>query len=189
MDMRLDFETIYQQFREPLKSFIAKRIQDEASAEDLVHDVFLRIHDRIDSLKEPDKLPSWIFQIARNSIIDSYRKKRIPIETSDDLSRLEQSELSASADINRVVRAMIEKLPAQDKEALLLSDFQGTKQEQIARQLGISLSGAKSRVQRARKKLKDLLLECCHFEFDRYGTVFDYYPKNCSKCCQNDSCK
>jgi RNA polymerase sigma-70 factor, ECF subfamily len=54
--------------------------------------------------------------------------------------------------------------------------------------LGISLSGAKSRVQRARKKLKELLLECCHFEFDRYGTVFDYHPKNCTKCCESETC-
>lgn len=189
MDIDLDFETIYQQFREPLKSFIAKRVHDEASAEDLVHDVFLRIHDRIDSLKEPDKLPAWIYQIARNSIIDSYRKKRITIETSDDLSQLEQSELSIPVDLNRIVRSMIEKLPTQDKEALILSDFHGIKHEQIARRLGISLSGAKSRVQRARKKLKDLLLECCHFEFDRYGTVYDYHPKNCNNCCEAQSKK
>ncbi len=189
MDRQLDFETIYQQFRGPLKSFIAKRIQDESLAEDLVHDVFIKIHNQIKSLNEPDKLPAWIYQIARNSIIDSYRKKRETIDITDPLLELEQDEIiQAPDDLNRVVQSMIEKLPEQDKEALLLSDFQGINQAEIARQLGISLSGAKSRIQRARKKLKDLLLECCHFEFDRYGTVFDYHPKNCTKCCPADSC-
>jgi RNA polymerase sigma-70 factor (ECF subfamily) len=189
MEMRLDFETVYEQFREPLKAFITKRIHNEAAAEDMVHDVFLKIHDRIESLKEPDNLPAWIYQIARNSIIDSYRKRKQIID-SPDLSKLEQNEvIETPEDLNRVVRSMVEKLPLQDKEALLLSDFQGLKQAEIAHRLGISLSGAKSRIQRARKKLKDLLLECCHFEFDRYGTVFDYHPRNCTKCCESDTCK
>lgn len=189
MDRQLDFEAIYQQFRGPLKSFIAKRIQNEASAEDLVHDVFLKIHDQIKSLKDQDKLPAWIYQIARNSIIDSYRKKQQIVDIADQILELEQSEIiQAPEDLNRVVQSMIEKLSPQDKEALILSDFQGINQAEIARRLGISLSGAKSRVQRARKKLKELLLECCHFEFDRYGTVFNYHPKNCTKCCESETC-
>jgi RNA polymerase sigma-70 factor, ECF subfamily len=187
--MQLKFETIYEQFREPLKAFIAKRIGNQADAEDMVHDVFLRIHDRIETLREPDKLLAWIYQIARNSIIDSYRKNH-QIVNSDDLLEIEQHEaINGPEDLSRVVQSMVEKLPPQDKEALLLSDFQGMKQAEIAQHLGISLSGAKSRVQRARKKLKGLLLECCHFEFDRYGTVFDYHPRNCTKCCESDSCK
>jgi RNA polymerase sigma-70 factor (ECF subfamily) len=190
MDRQLDFEAIYQQFRGPLKSFIAKRIQDETSAEDLVHDVFLKIHDQIKSLKDQDKLPAWIYQIARNSIIDSYRKKQQMVDITDPILELEQSEMvQTPEDLNRVVQSMIEKLSPQDKEAHILSDFQGINQAEIARRLGISLSGAKSRVQRARKKLKELLLECCHFEFDRYGTVFDYRPKNCTKCCESETCR
>lgn len=187
--MQLKFETIYEQFRKPLTAFIAKRITNQANTEDIVHDVFLKIHDRIETLKEPDKLPAWIYQIARNSIIDSYRKNH-QIVNSADLLEIEQPEsISAPEDLSRVVQSMIEKLPPQDKEALLLSDFQGMKQAEMAQLLGISLSGAKSRVQRARKKLKELLLECCHFEFDRYGTVFDYHPRNCTKCCETDTCK
>jgi RNA polymerase sigma-70 factor (ECF subfamily) len=186
----MDFEKIYQKFREPLKHFIAKRIRDEDSAEDLVHDVFLRIHDRIDSLKEPDKLPSWIYTIARNSIIDSYRKRKPTVNGSDFLLDLEQNEPEeVPEDLNRVVQSMMDKLPPLDKEALILSEFQGLKQSEVARRLGISLSGAKSRIQRARKKLKDLLLECCHFEFDRYGTVFNYLPKKCIRCCENEPCQ
>jgi RNA polymerase sigma-70 factor, ECF subfamily len=189
METPLDFEAVYKQFREPLKAFITKRIHNEASAEDMVHDVFLKIHDRIESLKEPDKLPAWIYQIARNSVIDSYRKRQQTLDSSE-LPELEQSEvIQTPEDLNRVVQSMVEKLPSQDKEALLLSDFQGLKQAEIAERLGISLSGAKSRIQRARKKLKDLLLECCHFEFDRYGTVFDYHPRNCTKCCESDTCR
>jgi RNA polymerase sigma-70 factor (ECF subfamily) len=190
MNSTADFERIYQDFREPLKAFIARRVSDPAFTEDLLHDVFLRIHNQIGTLNEPDKLPAWIYQIARNSIIDSYRKKRETVNASDDLVAFEHKEVNdASLDLVRVVRSMVEKLPVQYKEALLLADFQGMKQAELARRLKISLSGAKSRVQRARKLLKGLLLECCHFEFDRYGTVFDYYPKKCVRCCSDESCK
>ena len=156
----------------------------------MVHDVFLKIHDRIESLKEPEKLPAWIYQIARNSIVDSCPQKKTIGRLRFDLSELEQKEaFEMPQDLNRVVQSMVEKLPSPDKEVLMLADFQGIKQAEIAQRLGISLSGAKSRVQRARKKLKELLLECCHFEFDRYGTVFDYHPKNCTKCCETDTCR
>ena len=75
------------------------------------------------------------------------------------------------------------QLPGPYRQALILTEYQGLTQKQLAERMGLSLSGAKSRVQRARKMLKELLLECCHFEFDRYGTVFDYRPRNCKRCC------
>lgn len=188
-----DIEKIYTEFRDPLKAFISKRVPDRFSAEDLLHDVFLRIHNQIGSLKEREKLAPWIYRIARNAIIDSFRKRREFVEPSDDLISSDQSGISDIGEkLAPVVRAMVDKLPDKYREALLLADFKGIKQAEVAERLKISVSAAKSRVQRARGMLKDLLLQCCHFEFDRYGTVFDYYPKNCSNCCEgsdkNQSC-
>ena len=79
---------------------------------------------------------------------------------------------------------MAASLPEPYREALLLTEFGGLSQQQLADQLGISLSGAKSRIQRARKKIRDDLLTCCHFEFDRYGRVVDYWEHCC--CCAGD---
>ena len=59
---------------------------------------------------------------------------------------------------------MINELPEPYRQALLLTEYQG-----------LSLLGAKSRVQRAREKLRDLLPQCCHFEFDRRGGIVGYY--------------
>ena len=56
----------------------------------------------------------------------------------------------------------------------------------LAERLGLSLSGAKSRVQRAREKLKQQLLECCHFELDRRGHIIDYQPR--CQCCETAAC-
>ncbi len=70
-------------------------------------------------------------------------------------------------------RRMIHRLPGPYREAILLTEFEGLSQVEMARRLGISVSGAKSRVQRGRQQLKNMLLDCCHFEFDRRGRVFD----------------
>ncbi len=85
------------------------------------------------------------------------------------------------------INHFIEQLPEPYREAITLTELQGMKQKDLAVKLGISLSGAKSRVQRARKMLKDLFFECCHFEFDRYGTVIDYHPIAC--CCCGQACE
>lgn len=184
---QLDITEIYNEFREPLKVFIGKRLRDQASAEDLVHDVFLRIHNQIGSLKDQEKLVPWIYQIARNAVVDYYRRSRDTVSPSEELV-IEHREMNEMPEnISSVVRTMIEQLPENYRQALLLADFEGMKQAAVAQQLGVSLSGAKSRIQRARKMLKELLLACCHFEFDRYGTVFDYYPKNCNNCCESQS--
>jgi RNA polymerase sigma-70 factor (ECF subfamily) len=66
-------------------------------------------------------------------------------------------------------------LPEPYSQALILTEYEGLSQKEMAERLGISFSGAKSRVQRARRKLRDLLLQCCHFELDRRAFL-DYYP-------------
>ena len=76
---------------------------------------------------------------------------------------------------------MINSLPEKYKQALILTEFQNLTQKELAERMGLSVSGAKSRVQRARIKLKELLLGCCSLEFDHYGNVIDYEHK-CSDC-------
>jgi len=84
------------------------------------------------------------------------------------------------------IKAMVDSLPADYRQALILTEYEGLTQRELAERLGLSFSGAKSRVQRAREKLKIMLLDCCHFEFDRLGKVIDYQPK-CA-CCANGDC-
>ncbi len=76
---------------------------------------------------------------------------------------------------------LVQQLPPPYRQALLLTEVEGMTQKDLAARLGLSFSGARSRVQRARDKLRELLLDCCHFEFDRRGTIIDYYP-NCERC-------
>jgi RNA polymerase sigma-70 factor (ECF subfamily) len=180
-------EELYEKFRGPLKNFIASRVSDSTAAEDLVHDVFVKIHMNLHSVNDPERIGAWIYQIARNAVTDYHRKRHdINADTADDSANIAaEPQMPDAADrLAPAIHRMIDQLPEKYRQPLLLSDFEGLKLSEIAVTIGISLSGVKSRVQRARKMLKDLLLQCCHVEFDRYGTVFDYTPRKCERCCE-----
>jgi RNA polymerase sigma-70 factor, ECF subfamily len=182
-------EHLWEAFHTPLLQFIRRRVSDEHTAEDVLQDVFLRIHQHMDTLKDVRKLEGWIYQITRNAIIDSYRSSR-PISTLEAAEALDLPQELPDDDVVSellpCVRAMVRSLPEQDRQALILTEYQGLTQKELAERLGISVSGAKSRVQRARAKLKQQLLACCHFELDRRGHVVDYQPR-CA-CCTTDKC-
>ena len=175
---------IWDEFHVPLQQFIRRRVSDETTAEDVLQDVFLKIHQHMETLRDVRKLESWIYQITRNAIVDSYRSSR-PTTTLDAAEVLNSPEELPDDDIVSEllpsIRAMVRSLPELDRQALVLTEYQGLTQKELAERLGLSLSGAKSRVQRAREKLKQQLLECCHFELDRRGHVIDYQPR-CHNC-------
>ena len=178
-------EVIWTAFSNQLKQFLLRRVADESLADDLLQDVFLKIHAHIDTLQDETKVESWIYQIARNTVIDYYRTQKTMVELSEILSQPDETESRAEEKILKGLKEMIEKLPEPYSQALLLTEFEGLTQKELAEKLGISVSGAKSRVQRARKMLKDDLMRCCHFELDRYGTIIDYYPITCCCCAAN----
>lgn len=182
-------EQIWDAFHAPLHSFIRKRVPNEVDAEDLLQEVFLRIHMHIESLQDVKKLESWAYQITRNAIIDMYRST----PTSRIVELTEALELPAElpdddivSELFPCVQAMVRNLPAPDRQALVLTEYQGLTQKEFGERVGLSFSGAKSRVQRAREKLKQQLLACCHFELDRRGHIIDYQP-HC-QCCTTEQC-
>ncbi len=183
-------ERVWEEFHTPLLQFIRRRISDEEAAEDVLQDVFLKIHQRMDTLKDVRKLESWIYQITRNAIIDAYRQKRheTTLEAAEALDLPEElPDDDIVSELLPGVRALVRNLPALDRQALVLTECRGLTQKELAERLSLSLSGAKSRVQRAREKLKQQLLACCHFELDRRGHVIDYYSR-CACCTTEASC-
>ncbi len=179
-----DTEMLYTSLNKVLRQFIIKRVNEKEAVEDILHEVFLKIHNNISSLKNPNKVESWVFQITRNSIIDYYRSRKGSIEMEEDVIKVnddceDDTHLKASEGITEFVL----QLPEIYKQAILLTEYEGLTQKQLAERVNISLTGAKSRVQRARKMLKDMLLNCCHFEYDKYGTVIDYHKVCC--CCSS----
>lgn len=181
-------EQVWRLLSDKLKSFLTQRVSDEQVAEDLLQETFVRIHRKLGDIDDMQRLTSWVFQIARNLVVDYYRSKaRDMVALADDL----ETQQSDDSNLNDLVAGwlpqMVSQLPDTYREAVRLYELKGVSQQEIARQMGISLSGAKSRVQRGREKLKGILLDCCAFERDRLGNVIGYVQKN-SECDGCDSC-
>lgn len=179
-------EQVWKRHREALHGFIVGRINDPSVAEDLLQEVFVRVHARIGTLKDEDSLKAWLYQIARNAIIDHYRSERRTSELTDLLSTSDdQAERSEQEALAECVLPFVEQLPEPYREAVMLSEIEGMSQVDLAKKPGLSPSGAKSRVQRGRAKIKEMLLDCCEFEFDSRGTVIGYErrePCDCEGC-------
>ena len=185
MTNEVALKSIYIQFHNDLYRFILRRVSDPDAAEDILQDVYLKVHAGVGDLRDSDRLESWIYQIARNAIIDHYRRARPHGEVPEHLALPETGDSDAAADLAPSVKAMLACLPGKYRQALTMAEYEGLKQHEIAERLGISLSGAKSRVQRGRQKLREALLDCCHFEFDRHGRVLHYQPR-CAACAADD---
>ncbi len=182
--MNATLEHIWHEFAEKLGQFIRSRVSDPATAEDIRQDVFVKIQKRLGQLQDPAKLQGWIYLIARNAIIDHYRMRKETVEVPDGLPVEPDIDNGEVEELKGAFRRMIYSLPDQYREAVVLTEFDGLTQQQLATRLGISLSGAKSRVQRGRAQLKQMLDECCTFEFDRRGKVIGCEPRGQTGCAE-----
>jgi RNA polymerase sigma-70 factor (ECF subfamily) len=180
-------EQAWTAFHAPLLQFVRRRVSDQASAEDILQDVFLKVHTHIGTLSDTAKLQGWLYQLTRNAIIDYYRRSRVMVDVPEQLpAASDEEENDAVARLTPAVKAMVAALPEIYREALRLTEYEGLTQKELAERLGISVSGAKSRVQRARQMLRQMLLDCCHFELDRRNAIISYQPR-CA-CCSTADC-
>jgi RNA polymerase sigma-70 factor (ECF subfamily) len=193
-----DTQIIWSEFGHRLRAFIRQRVRNEEDAEDILQEVFLRIHRHAGSVNRADRLTSWLFQVTRNAITDYYRApvRREHPESLVGAGALERTEsaapemesdldsVQARAELASCLRPMVERLPPHYREAVALVDLTGVPQTEAAAQLGLSVSGVKSRVQRGRRSLKEILVACCPVETDGGGRVvdFDRAGSGCSSC-------
>jgi RNA polymerase sigma-70 factor (ECF subfamily) len=180
--MNEHLELLWDQYSRRLRAFIRTRVGNDADAEDILQEVFIRMHRNLCCLPESEwhRPERWIYQITRHLIIDQYRRRHELEVLSENLpAQPDLPEADPQALLALSLRELIDQLPEPYRQALILTEYQGLSQKQLAERIGISLSGAKSRVQRAREKLRDLLLRCCHFEFDRRGHIVEFYQRCC----------
>ena len=177
-------------FRDPVRHFVGARVRDDALADDLTQEIFVRVLRRLPEVKDPRRVAGWIFQIARNVVADHFRRSRATASVREtDLSEDSDHESVGAAEEERLraeltayVRDVVKALPPIYREAILLTDYEGMTQAGLARHLGVGLSAAKSRVRRARAMIRRRVEACCHVEFDTYGTLVDCRRRTPADC-------
>ena len=175
-------ENIWHEYHVRLAAFIGSKVAEDA-VDDLLQEVFIKIHTRLGSLKEGAKLESWLYQITRNTIIDYYRSTRITEPLPEWLEQPQpDEEENIRKELSSCLEPMVNELPEKYRTAVQLSEIQNRPQKEVAEQEGISLSGAKSRVQRGRRILKEMLHDCCEIEINKDHQVVAYDQKGKKEC-------
>lgn len=153
-----------------LRSYVAKRVRERGAVDDILQDVFLKAYTSLHTVKSSGSLTAWLYRIAANSITDHYRGQKPSEEISDEFPAPEP-EPDYIAELASCLQPLMAELPELYRLPLVLSEIEGLTQQEVATRLGLSLSGAKSRVQRGRKMLLQRLFECCDIETGRTGIV------------------
>jgi len=167
-----------------LVSFVYGQVKDKSTAEDIVQEVFIKVHTKGSQLKETEKISNWIYQITRNAVADHFRKVSRSIEAVN--VDWESSYHEFNDCVAHCLRVLMATLPEKYSVPLELAEVHGLSQYEVAEKLNISYSGARSRVQRALKMLKDKLDELYYIKTDRYGNVLTCEDK--VPCCCNRKC-
>jgi RNA polymerase sigma-70 factor (ECF subfamily) len=202
-------EAVWSEFSGRLRAFIARRVRHPEDADDLLQEVFLRIHRSSGTLADADRLPAWLFQITRNVLIDHYRstaarhrhtggqregpEEEPPADAAGAISGAADApspgdDARDEEELATCLVPMLERLPEPYREAVRLTGLDGVPQVVAAERLGLSASGMKSRVQRGRRLLRDLVLRCCEVDFDRRGGVASYRSRVDGEGCGEGGC-
>jgi len=201
--MMNETQAIWTEFGARLRGFIAPRVGNEADADDILQEVFLRIHRYRTTVERDDRLVPWLFQVTRNAIADFYRaperRREVPagnagdieFDRGDSVPGPDEPDAPTSQtwrELAACLRPMIDRLPPGYREAVALVDLGGVPQREAAERAGLSVSGMKSRVQRGRQALRGLLDDCCRLELDAGGRVTDYQPWGaaCGPCAKEE---
>jgi len=174
-------EDLWKELSNPLRKFLRARTGTDADADDLLQEVFVRVHKQLPSLRTPERLQSWVYQIARNAVIDHYRTRR---KSTDQTTHLlsDDPPTKVPVDLTPTLRRFVANLPQAYREPIELHEFRGMPLDDVAIRLGLSLTATKSRVRRGRLMLRKMLDQCCKFEFDRRGRVIEATPREPCAC-------
>ena len=193
-DVTTDTERVWGELHTNIHGFVSRRVRQVADVDDIVQRIFLQVHRSLPTLREADRLHAWIYQVTRRAIADHYRapvhRREVPAgaaldDVPDDLpeaGRAGEDEPSVLQELAACLQPLLADLALVDQEALRLVEVDGQTQVEAARRLGLSVSGMKSRIQRARRRLRSAVEACCRVEVDRRGGLIAYEPRGGGRC-------
>jgi RNA polymerase sigma-70 factor (ECF subfamily) len=172
---------LWREHRARLRAYVARRVRDADAVDDIVQDIFLKAQTGLRALRAEGRVAAWLYRVAANAIADHFRAQRPMQELPADLAAPEV-ERDCTAELARCIAPFVADLPETYRTALRLSEIDGLPQREVAVRLGLSLSGAKSRVQRGRRLLRERFRECC--EIEAAGGGLDCAPRAPGRGCR-----
>lgn len=160
---------VWTKYAKDVQFFILSKVKDKTITDDILQDTFIKIHTKLHTLKDLTKLKSWIFTIARNSIMDYFKStnKTFELANFETETKIE----TQSHTEKDCLQGILQSLPKKYRDPLFLSDIKGLKQQEVADQLNQSLPTTKSQIQRARKLIAKGFMDCCGFVLNDEGKL------------------
>ena len=171
-----------------LHAYVARRVAP-ADVEDIVQSVMLKLLERRGDIGA-DSVRAWLFTVTRNAVAEYYRQKR-PTVDLDAFADLAEQEAADPADrtigaLSDCLGPMLGALGAPDAEVLRKVDLERESQIALAATLGVPLSTLKSRVQRARARLRAAFDACCAIDYARGGSPIAFDAGTACSPCHKD---
>ena len=182
--MQTKFDIIWGRFHNKLEWLVKSKISNNEDAQDVLQNIFVKIYKNIDRLDDIEKLSSWINKVAKNTIIDYYKKVEVTKVNIDDM-QLEDNitiDESFNSEISKCLSTFINQLSETDKTIIQKAHFNKIKHRKIAQEFNITEANSKVKFSRAKKRLKKLLSNCCEFEADKYGNIISCTQKSNYDC-------
>ena len=168
-------EILWVQFGSQLADYICRKTDQQDHCYDILHEVYIKLATNVEKISKACNVQRYLLKLAQNAVIDYYRTnppRTILHSASYNLAVAENEINSPTSELaHSWFSEFIHALPPIYKQALLRTEIDGISQIQLAEELGISYSGAKSRVQRAKLLLRQSMVNCCDYKFDKYGNV------------------
>ena len=189
----MELTTIYTEFHNALLGFIKSKVSNQEDAEDIVQNVFVKVASGLGELNRKEKLQSWIYTIARNSIIDYYRsnanKKNISFKEETTESFTNEEYVDTTKGLDCCLIDIVNQLPEEYRDIIIDVEIHGVKQKDLVGKYKLAYPSIRSRVQRGRERLKQLLLECCNITWDTRGNILEVQSKSACVSDEGSDCK
>ena len=150
------FTKIYLRYRERVYAYSLRVLSNREDAEDLFQEVFYRVYSRAASFAEERSLGGWIFTIAHNLCMNKIRDRK-PQDTLEDANLFVEPSADLGEDWQAVIAHAMSRLPVEYREVIILHEYEGLSYSEITDILHTTIPAIKSRLYRAKGKLRELL--------------------------------
>ena len=160
------FSMLVEKYQKQVHAIAWRTTKDFHVAEDIVQETFLKVHQKLATLKDPQRFSGWLNAIARRRCLAWFREKRLNVQISENVSNtmrrndpysgylVEEQAKETSQELREIVKKWLAKLPENERTVITLHYFDGMLCEDIAAFLGVTTNTIKSRLNRARNRLK-----------------------------------
>ena len=159
-----------------LHGYLAHRMGNSHLAEDLLQEVFIKAMRQGAGFCSLDNSRAWLFQVARNALVDHQRLHHETVELPDDIPEPDEKAEPLVA-LGECVGRVLTELSAEDRDIIEQCDLNGMKQQAYADVHHLTLPAVKSRLLRARQKMRETLSTNCKVHFDAEGRVDGHVPR------------